>query len=146
MDELRESKSSSYLIKRVQHTLRLALDQSLAKMDVTLPQFAALSALAREPGSSNAELARAAFVTPQTMHKIVQVLEKQSLVEKKRHPHLGRVQQLFLTEEGEQVHLLGRAEVDAVEEKMFSHLEKTDIAELRRLLWRCVDGLTENGM
>ena len=38
----------------------------------SLPEYAVLTALAEEPGLSNADLARRAFVTPQTMKQVLQ--------------------------------------------------------------------------
>ncbi|MEA2535344.1 MAG: hypothetical protein QOJ93_3155, partial [Actinomycetota bacterium] len=39
-----------YLLKRVQHSLRLAMDEKLREYELSTPQYAALWALGREPG------------------------------------------------------------------------------------------------
>jgi DNA-binding MarR family transcriptional regulator len=49
--------------KRVQAGLRSGMDRALETKGLTTPQYAALSALERESGLSNAELARRSFVT-----------------------------------------------------------------------------------
>jgi len=69
-----------YVLKRTQLALRGAMDGALATLDLTTPQYAALSELAKEQGLSNAELARRCFVTPQTMHRILGGLERDALV------------------------------------------------------------------
>jgi DNA-binding MarR family transcriptional regulator len=55
-----------YLLKRVQAGLRAEMDEALEAKRLTTPQYAVLSALEREPGISNADLARRSFVTPHT--------------------------------------------------------------------------------
>src|SRR5215210_8834606 len=75
-----------YELKRVQHDLRLYMDAGLRELDVTTPQYAALSVLAEEPGISNAALARRSFVTPQTMNQIMLRLEAAGLVGRRPHP------------------------------------------------------------
>jgi len=130
-----------YLLKRVQHTLRLAIDDNLAEIQLTLPQYAALSILETEPGLSNAELARQSFVTPQTMHQIVTGLEDSALVVRQPHPQLRRIQQIFLSAAGER--LLGEAHqlVGIVHSQMLSQLNDSEIAQLGELLQKCETGL-----
>ena len=60
-----------YIFKCTQLVLCGAMDDALATVDLTTPQYAALSELSKEQGLSNAELARRCFVTPQTMHQIL---------------------------------------------------------------------------
>ena len=57
-----------YLIKRAQMVLHDAMADALGSHDLTVPQFAVITGLDEEPGLSNADLARRAFVTPQSMH------------------------------------------------------------------------------
>jgi DNA-binding MarR family transcriptional regulator len=73
------------------------MDGTLKELNVTAPQYAALSVLAEEPGLSNAALARRSFVTPQTMNQIMVRLEAAGLVERRAHPEHGRVLQAYLT-------------------------------------------------
>jgi DNA-binding MarR family transcriptional regulator len=79
------------VLKRAQYTLRQVMDDRLADAALTTPQYAALTALEREEGLSNAELARRCFVTPQTMHSIVTRLEEEGLLRRTPHPNHGRI-------------------------------------------------------
>ena len=130
-----------YLIKRTQQTLRQVMDRALATLDLTTPQYVALSELAKEPGLSNAELARRCFLTPQTMHQIVVGLERSSLITRSQHPEHGRIQQVDLTKEGrarlEQAHKL----VSSIEQEMTRDLTKADIEQAEDLLTRCCEAL-----
>ena len=60
-----------------------------------------LSVLAREPGASGADLARAGNTTPQAMNGVLATLEREGLVERHPHPTHGRILQVNLTSEGE---------------------------------------------
>ena len=68
--------------------------------NLTVTQFAVLTALEEEPGLSNADLARRAFVTPQSMHVVLQELESRQLLVRRAHPQHHRVLQAELTEGG----------------------------------------------
>ena len=75
---LESSDPFGYILKRTQLALRGAMDDALVTVNLTTPQYAALSELSEEQGLSNAELARRCFVTPQTMHQILRGLERTS--------------------------------------------------------------------
>jgi DNA-binding MarR family transcriptional regulator len=91
---------SGYLLRQASHTLRSALDTTLRPHALTTPQYAVLSVLARDPGSSGAELARACNTTPQAMNGVLATLAREELVERRPHPTHGRILQVALTGEG----------------------------------------------
>ncbi|CAN5150531.1 hypothetical protein BH18ACT10_BH18ACT10_10010 [soil metagenome] len=132
-----------YELKRVQHDLRLYMDEALRKLDVTTPQYAALSVLAEEPGLSNAALARRSFVTAQTMNQIMVRLEAAGLVERRAHPEHGRVLQAYLTGKGEELRRECAKRVDAIEERMVSGLSEDERQELLGLLRGCSAALRQ---
>src|ERR1700721_2922964 len=80
-----------YSLKITQHRLRQRLDAELARLGITAPQNTVLLAVAGNPRISNAELARAAFVTPQTMQAILVNLERGGLIVRTPHPGHGGV-------------------------------------------------------
>jgi DNA-binding MarR family transcriptional regulator len=90
-----------YLLRQASHTLRGALDATLRRHGLTAPQYSVLSVLARDPGSSGADLARACNTTPQAMNGVLATLERDGLVERRPHPTHGRIVQVTLSGEGE---------------------------------------------
>lgn len=134
-----------YVLKRVQHDLRLGMDAVLKEANVTTPQYAALSVLAEEPGISNAALARRSFVTPQTMNEILVRLEAAGLVERRAHPEHGRILQAYLTGEGENLRKECARRVDALEERMVSGLSEDERLTLLELLRGCSAALRQEG-
>ena len=90
-----------YNLKITQHRLRQRLDAELAQFGITAPQNAVLLEIAGNPRVSNADLARAAFVTPQTMQGILVNLEREGLIVRTPHPEHGRVIMTELTQAGQ---------------------------------------------
>jgi DNA-binding MarR family transcriptional regulator len=135
--------SVGYELKRVQHDLRLYMDTELRQLNVTTPQYAALSVLAEQPGISNAALARRSFVTPQTMNQVMLRLEAAGLVKRRAHPEHGRVLQAYLTEEGNNLRKECVIRVDALEGRMISGLSEDERLTLLGLLQRCSAALRQ---
>ncbi|MBA8922868.1 DNA-binding MarR family transcriptional regulator [Kutzneria viridogrisea] len=92
--------SMGFALKRLQQALRSRMDAGLARYGLTTPQYAVLALLADQPGISNAELARRAFVTPPTMIRIVTTLAELGLLTRQGTPVEGRARSTRLTEEG----------------------------------------------
>ena len=134
---------AGYLLKRVQSTLAGALAKALSGHGVTLAQYAVLVSLDEEPGLSNAELARRAFVTPQTMNQVLRELEARQVVLRRPHPDHGRALQTHLTPEGTRVLRGCRRAVDDVEEQMLAPLSAEERGQLVVTLRRCLEALSE---
>ena len=98
----------SYLIGRLDRSIRHGLYEVLAPYELSIPQFTTLSVLKRQPGLSNAQLARRALILPQSMIQVIVALETRGLVQRARSPAHHRVLRTHLTDEGERV--LGHAE------------------------------------
>ena len=86
--------------KRAQAALHAAMAGALREHGATVTQYAVLTALDEEPGLSNADLARRAFVTPQTMNQVLHELEQRHWVIRHPHPGHGRILQTDLTPAG----------------------------------------------
>jgi DNA-binding MarR family transcriptional regulator len=133
-----------YLIKRAQTVLHDAMADALGSHDLTVTQFAVLTGLDDEPGLSNADLARRTFVTPQSMHVVLQELERLQLVVRSPHPQHKRVLQAELTEAGRRTLRSAADSVKAVEEQMLGKLSIPARSRLASGLTACVDALTES--
>ncbi len=138
-------KRLGYVLKRAQHALRVRMDEALLPLALTTPQYSVLSAVELASGISNATLARAAFVTAQTMQGIVANLERMGLLRRTEDPAHGRIRRGELTKRGREV--LGRAHrlVAAVESRMLSGLSQKEAVALAALLERCAENLSKPG-
>ncbi|CAN5349484.1 MarR family transcriptional regulator [soil metagenome] len=134
-----------YTLKIAQHRLRQRLDAELSPIGITASQNAVLLAVANNPRISNADLARAAFVTPQTMQGMLVNLERADLIVRNPHPVHGRVIMTELTEMGHKAVDAGTTAAEAVERQMVSALSADEAMLLDSLLKRCVAALDSGG-
>jgi DNA-binding MarR family transcriptional regulator len=89
-----------FLLVQVWHALSAAMDTALRPHGLTPPQYGVLSVLARDPGLSGADLARALSTTPQATNEVLATLERKHMIERRPHPTHGRILQATLTDEG----------------------------------------------
>jgi len=126
-----------------QHRLRQHLDAELGRLGITAPQNAVLLAVVGNPRISNAELARVAFVTPQTMQAILVNLERAGLIVRSPHPEHGRVIMTEPTTAGQEAIADGAKAADAVQRRMLSKLSTEEARLLCELLKRCAAALDD---
>lgn len=130
-----------YILKRAQHALRTGMDEQLSPFGLTAPQYNVLSAVQLVPGISNASLARAAFVTAQSMQGIVANLEKVGFLSRDSHPTHGRIRRSKLTRKGVEALSLAHQAVNGVEARMTAGLSGQELEALRSMLERCVENM-----
>lgn len=131
-----------YKLKNTQHALRLQMDETLRALELTTPQYAVLAQLELKPGTSNAALARSAFITAQTMHGIVSNLEKRGLVQRKSDPEHGRILCTELTEQGCNIVAQAHEIIRNVESRMLVTISKDHRELLEKLLLECFNNLS----
>jgi DNA-binding MarR family transcriptional regulator len=112
----------SYVVARLERAIRRAIHERVKPYDLTTLQYTTLSILGRRGELSNAQLARRAFMTPQSMSEVLEALERKRLVERNVHPNHRRVFPAALTAHGRRVLAACDAEVDALEREMLAEL------------------------
>ena len=135
------SQAVGYRLKAAQHGLRTAMDAELRELGLTTPQYAVLTFLEQSPGLSGAQLARRAFVTPQTMQRILANLQAAGLVERDPHPEVGRVIEARLSGRGRALLQEGYGRAEAIEARMLADLTPDEQRQLAELLERCTRAL-----
>jgi DNA-binding MarR family transcriptional regulator len=89
-----------YVVGRVEHGIRREMRTRLAQCGLSVQEYTALSVLGARPGLSNAQLARRALVTPQSMIEILSRLERRELVAREADPRHARILRGNLTKRG----------------------------------------------
>ncbi|ADG98066.1 transcriptional regulator, MarR family [Segniliparus rotundus DSM 44985] len=123
-----------YFLKRAMLTTRAHVGAKLRPLGLTLPQYICMHMLHRNPGMSNAELAREAFVTRQAMNSVLHELEKMGVVARPATAAAGRVLPATLTDRGEELLAQALPHVWAAEDEVLAALSTTERNELKRLL------------
>jgi DNA-binding MarR family transcriptional regulator len=130
-----------YTLKHAQSLLHLRMDEALKPLGITVSQYSCLHHLRREPGISAATLARATFVTRQSMNAMLQQLIDRDLVARPSQAESGRSLPTMLTDAGSEVLDAAEKVVGEVEQRMLAGLTGAETAALARGLAACVNSL-----
>jgi DNA-binding MarR family transcriptional regulator len=119
----------SYAIARLHQRLFASITERVAPHGLTTLQFTTLSVLGRHGTPlSTSQLARRAFMTPQSMSEVIHALERKGLIKRNPHPNHRRTLPATLTAKGRRV-LAGCDEaVVAFEDAMLEGFSERDRA------------------
>lgn len=131
-----------YLLKRAQNELRTAMERGMVGTDLTMSRYAALVSLDETDGLTNAALARRSFVTPQTMVRVLQDLDRDGYVTRKPNPDSGREVLTSLTDSGRALLREGHQISAAVHGQLLTDIDDNELTTLTTLLGRIADNLT----
>ncbi|WP_195706691.1 MarR family winged helix-turn-helix transcriptional regulator [Paramicrobacterium fandaimingii] len=132
-----------YRLKQAQSVLRARMDETLRELGLSTPQYICLELLSRQPGASNSDLARGAFVTRQTMNTLLRGLQRRGLIERAEQAATGRVLPTKLTESGRQLLDLADESVQQIENRTISLLDAEKARALHEALGLCIEALSE---
>mgnify|MGYP001806175419 CR=1 FL=1 len=136
-------KSVGYALKETASALRLAMENALRPLGMTVTHYACLELLGQRPGMSNSELARGAFVTRQSMNVLLQSLERDGSVTRPASATEGRVLPAQLTPQGKRALATASAAVREVELGMLGDLTEDERTLLLSLLQRMTTSLRD---
>jgi DNA-binding MarR family transcriptional regulator len=142
--EPRTEEMSGYLVKRAQSAIHVRLEEIVSAHGLGIPQYVVLSFLAETPGLANADLARRAFVTPQSMNEVLKQLESTGLVERRRNPTNARILNAYLTRDGTRTRSAVSSQVRGLEARLLSGLTSDERQTLNRALLTIIDNVTRS--
>lgn len=131
----------SYVIARLDRAVRSGIEEALEPAGLTVPQFTTLSVLVRRAGLSNAQLARRAYITPQSMNEVVLQLEGKGLLKREPDPAHRRILRATVTRKGRTVLERCEAAVAEMEERMLEALDDDGRDRIIHDLAACVHAL-----
>ena len=111
-----------YVLKQAASALRTAMDSALRPLELSVAQYSCLEVLGQQPGVSGAELARATFVTRQSMNLVLQGLEQRGLLTRATVAPRGKALPTELTEAGREQLLSASVAVRDVERRMLGSM------------------------
>ncbi len=131
----------TYVVGRLDRVLRKHLDEQLRPHGLTTPQYTTLS-IVRSPGvRSNAQLARRALITPQSMNQTLNALDARGLIRRTPDPGHGRILRVELTPDGRALLEECDRAVDEIEQRMLGSLGARERMLLGPMLIQCVRAL-----
>lgn len=135
--------SLGYLLKEASSALRIAMEDVLRPLGMTVTSYSCLELLAQRPGLSNSELARGAFVTRQSMNVLLQSLEREGWVTRATTASEGRALPVTLTDAGRRQRAQASAAVKTVEDRMLAELSAPERGQAFELLTRMTRALRD---
>lgn len=133
----------SYLVFRLERSIRARLDETLARHGLTTTEYLVLTELRLRDGLSSAQLARIAFVTPQAMNLVILGLERRELIRRAPDPAHRRVLSASLTAAARAVLQRCDHAVDRLEEAMLAGLDGPARRALPIALGACAHALNQ---
>ena len=130
-----------YVLKQAQSLLHVRMEEALRPLHLTVSHYSCLHSLRREPGISAAGLARATFVTRQSMNTMLQQLIDRDLVTRPALAESGRALPAALTTAGSETLDAAQKLVDGIEQRMLAGMSDDETAVLARGLASCIDAL-----
>ncbi|MGJ7908674.1 MarR family winged helix-turn-helix transcriptional regulator [Actinopolyspora sp. H202] len=122
--------------------VRALMDDALRPHGLTTLQYTALTVLERRGELSSAQLARRSFVTPQTMHEMVQWLERRELVQRRRDETNRRALLINLTPRGRELVTTCAPMIDSLERRVLDSMNPGERLVFRECLGRSYSALT----
>ncbi len=117
----------SYAVARLHQRIFAGITERVASHGLTTLQFTTLSVLSRHGAPlSTSQLARRAFMTPQSMSEVIHALERKGLIMRKPHPNHRRTLPAALTAKGRRVLAACDEAVSEFEDSMLEGFSEKD--------------------
>ena len=129
------------MVARLERAIRKAINEQVKPYGLTTLQYTTLSVLGARGELSNAQLARRAYMTPQSMSEVIDALQARGLVERSTLAHHRRVIPATLTAQGREVLAACDDAVAAVEQMTLADLDPGEQQVLRDGLLKAVRAL-----
>jgi len=126
-----------YLLRQANQAMRTAIDEEMRLIGTTASQFSLMSVIRHEPGLSGAELADDSMLRQQTTNEIIQILERQGLVERRDDPADRRTRRIYLTNAGRDILTAADERVEHLETQTVALLNDTEYRQIAEWLVRC---------
>ena len=125
----------SYAIARLHQRVFAGITERVAPYGLTALQFTTLSVLSRHGAPlSTSQLARRAFMTPQSMSEVIHALERKGLIKRNPHPNHRRTLPATLTAKGRRVLTACDEAVSEFEDAMLDGFSEADRATFRDMI------------
>ena len=127
------------MLRKAANAYKNKMEKLLLEQGITASQFTVLNIISTFPQCTNADVARMAYLTPQTVNLIVNKLVKMNAVQKNKHPENKLIQLLEITSIGEQILMQCNVIVLTLENQLELNIEKNDQTIIRKWLFHIIE-------
>jgi DNA-binding MarR family transcriptional regulator len=129
------------MMKRILIHFRSQMDEKLRPQGVTTAQLQVLKVIRDEPGGSGAQLARACYVTPQSVQALLKSLEDGGWITRTKDRGNDRILAVRLTPDGQELLLTAEKVAKVIEGKLWRGVAESSIEALNGVLEQCLANL-----
>lgn len=141
MSELGKTDRLDFLLANISHLHHTRARQQLEALKLYRGQPPVLRLLWQEEGLTQTELSAKLEITPATMTKMLQRMEKNGFIQRQSDAEDGRVSRVFLTDAGRAVQSQVERIWQTMEEETFANFTLEERVLLRRFLLQIRDNL-----
>jgi len=132
--------SLGWLVAVLGNDMAAALDHRLKELDLRITMWPTLMMLWQEDGLTQTELSARCRTANYTTTRMLDVLEKKDIIERKAHPTSRRAHLVYLTDFGKSLKMEGISRAMEANKDFMSVLSKTEQDTLLKLMSKVVDG------
>jgi len=114
------------------------------QFETTADQYVLLSYLAEEDGITQKELSARCSSDARTIGTMIELLERNGLVERQSHPSDRRAWQVFLTKNGQARHAQLRENSEEIRNVLYNALEPEELAIIQKALDRIAEAFEQS--
>ena len=136
-----ETRRAAQMMKRILIHFRGQMDEQLRPQGVTTAQLHVMKIIRAEPGASGAQLARACYITPQSVQTLLKQLEKGGWIRRVKDSVNDRILTAELTPSGERLLLAAEKTAQVIEARFWQGVPEGSVKALNTVLERCLENL-----
>lgn len=121
-------------IDMLSHLIRQRINKLLAPLNLTFPKYAAMTMLEHTPNLTNADLARACHVRPQTMNSMVRDMMNEGYLHQEKMPDHGLKLIYTLTPKAQTLLTEAHEIVASVENGLIEEISPDRVHMLKRMM------------
>lgn len=137
--------SVGFLLNRAARSMKRGLESRLVTYSLTATQYIVLALLAKKDGLSQSQLGNHLYFDNPTVTGVIDRMERDGLVERRRTSDDRRVINIFLSRKGKDI--LAQVEtvaddLDSEATQVFSPKEKSDLVRMLNTIWKEMNGVS----
>ncbi len=145
MENLELDKSLNFLVNKTAQKFKLELGRKLKQQgfDLSSDQWSVLLALEEKDGPSQTELAHKLYKDRSNITRILDLMEKMKLVERRRSPSDRREYNVFITQTGRAILPDLKQVGDSLSEKALKDATNDEVEVIKKFLGRVFENLED---
>ena len=139
-------RSVGFILNRAARSMKRTLEARLSTFGITATQYVILAHLAKEDGLSQTKLGNRLYFDNPTVTGVIDRMERDGLVERRRDPRDRRVINIFLSDRAKGILSDINSIADEVNDRALdscSARQKSELIDMLNTIWKNMNGLPQ---